>query len=232
MLRGGVVSREPLLIINKPARVDDSEDGIQKVGYTVTQPFTNEEEKDPRSVYEGSKLENRYVEEIPPEEDTVNLEWMVEFPVAGSYFIQFSYSIDGSRPFTSPFYINVEPVLLVRDEEIRVKELSIITVISRCLGPIETSWEGMYDNMSQLGYNAIHFTPIQKYGMSNSHYSIADQTTVDEYFYSDKTLPREERIGQLKEKVDYLKEEYRMLGIVDIVLNHTANNSAWLLEHP
>jgi glycogen debranching enzyme len=36
----------------------------------------------------------------------------------------------------------------------------------------------------------------------------------------------------LKSKVDFLKEEYRLLGIVDIVLNHTANNSKWLLEHP
>jgi len=28
------------------------------------------------------------------------------------------------------------------------------------------------------------------------------------------------------------REEYGLLGIIDIVLNHTANNSPWLLEHP
>lgn len=28
------------------------------------------------------------------------------------------------------------------------------------------------------------------------------------------------------------REEYGLLGIIDIVLNHTANNSPWLVEHP
>ncbi len=29
-----------------------------------------------------------------------------------------------------------------------------------------------------------------------------------------------------------LKKKYGLLGIMDIVLNHTAGNSEWLLEHP
>ena len=29
-----------------------------------------------------------------------------------------------------------------------------------------------------------------------------------------------------------MRDEYGLLGIVDIVLNHTASNSPWLLEHP
>ena len=36
----------------------------------------------------------------------------------------------------------------------------------------------------------------------------------------------------MKKTVDHIKEEYGLLGIVDIVLNHTANNSSWLLDHP
>lgn len=36
----------------------------------------------------------------------------------------------------------------------------------------------------------------------------------------------------MKEKIDNIRNEYGLLGIVDIVLNHTANNSEWLLEHP
>jgi hypothetical protein len=45
-------------------------------------------------------------------------------------------------------------------------------------------------------------------------------------------MGREERIRYLKAKVDHLKNEYGLLGIIDIVLNHTAGNSDWLLEHP
>jgi glycogen debranching enzyme len=32
--------------------------------------------------------------------------------------------------------------------------------------------------------------------------------------------------------MNQIKEQYGLLGIVDIVLNHTANNSEWVLEHP
>jgi glycosidase len=45
-------------------------------------------------------------------------------------------------------------------------------------------------------------------------------------------MTREDRIRTLKVKVDHLKNEYGMLGIIDIVLNHTAGNSEWLLEYP
>lgn len=92
----------------------------------------------------------------------------------------------------------------------------------------------IYDNASQLGYNAIHFAPIQVYGKSRSHYSIADQISIDPYYFSDVKyeLSKEERFERLKSKVSYLKEEYGMVGIVDIVLNHTAYNSQWLLQHP
>ena len=45
-------------------------------------------------------------------------------------------------------------------------------------------------------------------------------------------LKRDDRIKILKMNIDRLKNEYELLGIVDIVLNHTAGNSEWLLEHP
>ena len=70
-------------------------------------------------------------------------------------------------------YINVEPLMVLRTEYVKCKELSIITVLSRCLGSIDR-WEQVLANISQLSYNAVHFTPIQKYGWSHSHYSLAD----------------------------------------------------------
>lgn len=35
------------------------------------------------------------------------------------------------RNYTMPIYINVEPVLILRNEKVRVKEISMLTVISR-----------------------------------------------------------------------------------------------------
>jgi len=58
-----------------------------------------------------------------------------------------------------------------------------MTVLSRQLG-LMSRWNDMLAPVASQGYNAIHFTPIQRYGLSNSHYSIADQTTIDDYFFA------------------------------------------------
>ena len=88
----------------------------------------------------------------------------------------------------------------------------------------------------QQSYNAIHFTPIQKYGASYSHYSIADQTEFDDYFFksppgAEETkgpIDKQEKFTRVQNVVQSLKEDHGLIGIVDIVLNHTANNSEWI----
>ena len=45
-------------------------------------------------------------------------------------------------------------------------------------------------------------------------------------------MNRDDRLKILKDKVDYLKQEYGLFSIIDIVLNHTASNSYWLVLHP
>ena len=56
---------------------------------------------------------------------------------------------------------------------VECKQLSIQTVMSRQLGKLNR-WSDVLENASELGYNAIHFTPFQVYGESFSHYSLAD----------------------------------------------------------
>ena len=58
-----------------------------------------------------------------------------------------------------------------------------MTVMSRCLGNLQR-WPQVLENVAELGYNAVHLTPVQQYGESYSHYSIADQTKVDDYFFT------------------------------------------------
>ncbi len=71
------------------------------------------------------------------------------------------------------------------------------------MGPLNR-WEEVLANASQLGYNAVHYTPIQQYGESYSHYSIADQTQIDDYFFGQDApkLGREQRIRELKATID------------------------------
>ena len=55
-----------------------------------------------------------------------------------------------------------------------------------------------------------------------SHYSLSDQTKIDKYFSQEKSFL------ELKNTMKSLKNDLGLLGIVDIVLNHTANNSEWI----
>ncbi len=59
--------------------------------------------------------------------------------------------------YSKPSYINVEPELRIKgangvgeeiEEGVKCKELSICTVLSRCLGPVER-WESVLAPLSQ-----------------------------------------------------------------------------------
>jgi hypothetical protein len=123
-----------------------------EVDFIAKSYLTTEDEIDPRLAYRGSKLENRYLLRINPSNRdlSVNLEFRVHFPDAGSFFIQIEYFDKDleQRNYTDPIYINVEPVMLIRDKPVRVKELSIITVLSRCMGSIEQFWDPMFNNIA------------------------------------------------------------------------------------
>lgn len=105
-------------------------------------------------------------------------------------------------------------------------------MVSRCLGKI-SNWPKILESQAKLGYNAIHLVPIQRYGISGSMYSIRDQLSVDDlYFDEPNKLPPEKRLEMVKNVIDDIREKYDTLFFVDIVLNHTAINSDWLLDHP
>jgi hypothetical protein len=120
-----------------------------RVEYTITQPldskedgaFEDEEETRKRTVV-GSELDTEYLVCVQP--DLTSLyqhEFTVQFNESGSFFVQVAYQeVSDVDKFTPPQYINVDPELRVGDKLIRGKELSILTVMSRCLGRIDR-WE-------------------------------------------------------------------------------------------
>ena len=79
--------------------------------------------------------------------------------------------------------------------------------------------------ISQRGYNMVHFTPLMQRGESNSPYSIYDQLTWDPL-----SFPNGEK--DIKHMIEVMESEYELLGLTDVVWNHTANNSKWLEAHP
>ena len=80
--------------------------------------------------------------EPDPEASEYLLEYRVHFGESGSFFVQIAYAdeIDASiTRYTPPQYINVEPVMALGGKEVRCKELSLMTVMSRCVGKM-TRW--------------------------------------------------------------------------------------------
>jgi glycogen debranching enzyme len=178
---------------------------------------------------------------------------------AGAFSYSVSYeSSSGTRVRSQPGYFVVDPILRLparspildptthavlpigsggsvhpsKTVPLPLDGLVIQTVIAKWMGTLE-EWAPHLATMRDRGYNMIHYTPLQQRGESNSPYSIYDQLE-----YSDDLFPKalqgktKEKEQQMKIKLKEVKEQYGMLGMIDVVLNHTANNSKWLEEHP
>ena len=78
----------------------------------------------------------------------------------------------------------------------------------------------------------LHYTPLQERGHSDSPYSIRDQLKYDEAMFQNNTRKPDGGKAQVEQILKVAKEEYGLLSLIDIVLNHTADDSPWLVEHP
>lgn len=65
---------------------------------------------------------------------------------------------------------------------------------------------------------------MQELGASNSSYSIADQLKLNPALF-----PKPADFGHLRELVSTMRLDWGVLSIADVVFNHTAYNSPWLL---
>jgi glycogen debranching enzyme len=78
----------------------------------------------------------------------------------------------------------------------------------------------------------LHYTPLQERGESDSPYSIRNQMVYDKSLFGGKELGERDSTGRVEEVLQLAKDEYGLLSLTDVVLNHTANDSPWLQEHP
>jgi hypothetical protein len=46
-------------------------------------------------------------------------------------------------------------------------------------------WAEFLKTQRELGYNMIHMLPIQRYGVSFSHYSLENHNEIDPYYFQD-----------------------------------------------
>ena len=125
--------------------------------------------------------------------------------------------------------MQVEPKIQVGPQKARktipLDSIRCQTVMAKCLGPLST-WIPKLQVSHESGYNMLHLTPIQELGGSRSGYSLANQLKVNPQFGDQVTYK------EVEEVIKKVREDWGMASICDIVLNHTANESEWLREHP
>lgn len=108
--------------------------------------------------------------------------------------------------------------------------LSILTVVSKWMGPLP-EWRKHFNEARERGYTMLHYTPLQERGESDSPYSIKNQLTYDPSLFGDNTVSGDGR-AEIEEILKVARDDYGLLSLTDVVLNHTASDSPWLAEHP
>lgn len=110
--------------------------------------------------------------------------------------------------------------------------IAMLTVVSKWMGPLP-DWDQHFAEARARGYNMLHYTPLQQRGESMSPYSIADQMAFDRgLFEASYTGTKEDGVERVKQVLKIAREEHGLMSLTDVVLNHTANNSEWLQDHP
>ena len=178
----------------------------------------------------------------------------ITFAGAFVYWVEYDGDVPGERITGREGYFSIEPIIRVPARSpilspnskpllpseggakilpelvnLPLDGLSILTVVSKWMGPI-SQWRKHFEEASDRGYTMLHWTPLQERGSSNSPYSIKNQRAYDASVF-DAPIDTESVSSRVEEVLRIAKEEYGLLNLTDLVLNHTASDS-WLNDHP
>lgn len=144
----------------------------------------------------------------------------VEIHAPGAYAYYVLYTDDEEQKTTRKFYFVVQPLLRINGEYLPLNSVLLQLVVSKWV----PDWELVFAEVARKGYNMVHFTPLQQRGSSNLPYSIYDQLTYDPALFL--------LAADVAALVAGLEKNHGVLSMTDVVWNHTADNSAWLRDHP
>ena len=147
-------------------------------------------------------------------------------------------------------YFIIEPKTIIP-----VESITLQTYIVRCLGTLD-EWKPRLWLSKYCNYNAIHFTPVQERGHSDSAYSIKDHlklhpnivsteiqaklfssqqssmVKIENSICADFSYEIDKGHMVLEECLRNVCSEWGLLRVVDLVWNHCSYDSAWLRDHP
>ncbi|KAL8719888.1 MAG: hypothetical protein Q9225_003166 [Loekoesia sp. 1 TL-2023] len=169
----------------------------------------------------------------PDFNQTLHIDVPIYLPGAFAFYITYAPLSNSSSAGAAPpkqtrtetFYFDVSPKLTINGTVLPIDSLSIFSVISKLMGQYPKDWERHLRGIGQREYNMVHFTPLMQRGSSNSPYSMYDQLTFDPACFPNG----EDDVAAM---IKSMEKNHGLLGLTDVVWNHTANNSKWLEEHP
>ncbi|KAK0218056.1 glycoside hydrolase family 13 protein [Armillaria fumosa] len=182
----------------------------------------------------------------------------VDLPIshAGAFvfWVEYDGENTGERIKGREGYFNIDPILRIKSRSpilatdltpllassgatvqketinLPLDGLSILTVVSKWMGPL-SDWSKHFQEAQERGYTMLHYTPLQERGESDSPYSIRDQLKYDSAMFGGKRGTDGGK-AQVETILKIAREQYGLLSLTDVVLNHTANDSPWLVDHP
>lgn len=169
----------------------------------------------------------------PDFNQTLNFDIPVFLAGAFAYYITFTplppfsahghYTLESTK--TATYYIDVCPHLTLNELSLPLDAISLFSVVSKFMGQYPKDWQRHLEGIGGRNYNMVHFSPLMERGESNSPYSIYNQLGFDPICF-----PNGE--ADVIALMDSMEKEHRLLGLTDVVWNHTSSNSKWLEEHP
>ncbi|KAJ7281772.1 glycoside hydrolase family 13 protein [Mycena rebaudengoi] len=168
----------------------------------------------------------------------------VDLPIshAGAFvfWVEYDGDVPGQRIKGREGYFNIDPVLRINSRSpvldkdkapstglvnLPLDGLSILTLVSKWMGAIP-EWPKFFAEARDRGYTMLHYTPLQERGHSDS------PLKYDTSMFADGVRAKDGGKAQVEAILKVAREEYGLLSLTDVVLNHTADDSAWLVDHP
>jgi glycogen debranching enzyme len=186
----------------------------------------------------------------------INVDLPISHAGAFVYWVEYDGARPGERVKGREGYFNIDPILRTKARSpilspnltplptseggaaiqsssvnLPLDGLAILTVVSKWMGPL-SGWREYFNEAKDRGYTMLHWTPLQERGESESPYSIRNQLVYEPSMFDDRTTDVDEGRARVEEVLRIAREEYGLLSLTDVVLNHTANDSPWLADHP
>ncbi|KAK2953703.1 putative Glycogen debranching enzyme [Blattamonas nauphoetae] len=199
---------------------------------------------------DAQAFDRNLFEELEPCNKELNgyeSDWTIQFKIhctiPGAF--QFKFGKDPQSASAGARFV-VEPFYIVHGQKLPSSGLTMQTVYGNCLGPVE-QWlpanppdlrtdptkhveECALQSTIEAGYNMIHFAPLCELGISGSAYCLRNQLALEPTCFG--SCPPAEQFQKLETVLNRLESEYGVLSLVDLILNHTALDTPWVVDHP